>query len=202
MISIVEKRKSKTEREQEREETKTQVTDTIKIYGMRGLGMEEKKEGRRKTAKEVDYNLMLLHAQKLQVGAECQSLGWGLLVLGWAGVGRPGGGGTGLLYFFGEERVLSEMPLEECAGMIYSPQDELPGRTVPALVWLARPQHRGTPSGAGQGGQPAPSPGLCPPREWLLGQMGSEKQRGEIKIGLEQHQSAMERCPPPPKHFH
>lgn len=50
--------------------------------------MEEKKEGRRSSAKEVDYNLMLLHAQKLQEGAECRSLGWGLLELGWAGVGR------------------------------------------------------------------------------------------------------------------
>lgn len=79
---------------------KTQVTDTIKIYGprrMRRLGMEKNKEGRRKSAKKVDYNLMLLHAQKLQEGAECCSLGWGLLQLGWAGEGRWEG--ASLLYF-------------------------------------------------------------------------------------------------------
>lgn len=50
--------------------------------------MEKNKEGRRKSAKKVYYNLMLLHAQKLQEGAECCSLGWRLLKLGWAGVGR------------------------------------------------------------------------------------------------------------------
>lgn len=73
------KGKSKTEREQEREEMKTQVTAAIKIYGprrMKRLGMEAKKEGRSKSFKEVNYNLMRLHAQKLQ-GAECWSLGWG-----------------------------------------------------------------------------------------------------------------------------
>lgn len=97
--------------------------------------MEEKKEGRRKSAKEVDYNLMLLRAQKLQEGAECRLPDWGLLELGWAGVGRRWGvqacctfrGGRG-------ECVLIKMPPEECAGMIYSPQDSLPSHTVPALV--------------------------------------------------------------------
>lgn len=42
------------ERETERERKKTQVADTIKIYGprrMRRLGMEETKKGRRKNAK-------------------------------------------------------------------------------------------------------------------------------------------------------
>lgn len=83
--------------------------------------MEKNKEGRRKSAKKVDYNLMLLHAQKLQEGAEYFSLGWGLLELGWAGVRRWRGlVSVSLLYFLRRGRVLSKMPLKECAGMIYT----------------------------------------------------------------------------------
>lgn len=57
--------------------------------------------------------------------------------------------GCRLAMLFGGECVPSEMPLEECAGMIYSPQDRLPSHIMPGLVWLMRLQHRGTLSGAG-----------------------------------------------------
>lgn len=95
--------------------------------------MEENKEGRRKSAKETDYNLILLHAQTLQEGGDCGSLGWGLLELGWAGMGRQWRG-VGLLYFFWGGMCLERNATAGMCSMIYSLQGSLPACTVPAPV--------------------------------------------------------------------
>lgn len=98
--------------------------------------------------------------------------------MGTAGawLGRSGEvGGAGLLYFLRGGRVLSEMPPKECAGMIYSPQDSLPGCTVPVLVWLAGTRCHGILNDVGQGERLFHLPGSIHPTNV------SERQRGEIK---------------------
>lgn len=121
---------------------------------------------------------MLKNYKGLSVGP------WGGAAGAWLAMsGEPVEGCRLAVLFRGwGERVLREIPLEECAGMIYSPQDSLPSRIVPALLWLARPQCYGTPSGVGQGGHSQLCPPIvCLPHKWLLGRKGSGKQRGKIK---------------------
>jgi len=134
--------------------------------------MKEKKERSRKSAKEVDYNLMLLRAQKLQAGAECQSLGWGLLELGRSGEAV---GGCRLAVFFGEGTCPKQ---DATRGMCR--------HDLLSAGWAAQ-LHRASaclareastlwdPEQCRAGGQLPPSPRLCPPHEWPLGRKGSER---------------------------
>lgn len=94
--------------------------------------MEEKKEGRRKSAKEMDYNLLLLCAQTLQEAVSVLGMGTSG---GWLGRTEDASRRmqTCCTFFWGGH-ILSEILLVECAGMTYHPQDSLPSHTASASL--------------------------------------------------------------------
>lgn len=99
----------------------------------------------------------------------------------WLGSSEEVGGGASLLYFLRGGCVLRKMPPKECAGMISSPRDSLPGCIVPVLFWPTGSKCHGILNYVGQGGWLLPSPQLYPPHRYLLRRKGSERQGAEIK---------------------
>lgn len=126
--------------------------------------MEEKKEGRRKSAKEVDYNLMLLRAQKLQEGAECRLPEWGLLELGWAGAGRRWGVQACCTFRGGAVRM---RPDQDATGGMWRHDLQPTGQPAQphrASACLTRETSKlWDPEQCGERGWPAPLPGSAHP---------------------------------------